>query len=842
MTRGIVVRGFFAIVIACLFPLCCPAEDTQAPPGRVLAADTFRHYCDEFNAEDEELVTQYVANASAWDFLKDNIPLFTCPDKEMEKTYYFRWWTFRKHIKETPDGMVITEFLPKVPWAGKHNTISCAAGHHFREGRWLHDPRFLDDYARFWFQKGGAPRTYSFWAADALYNYFLVTGDARLMTSLLPDLVANFDAWRDHLVEQDGQPFLYWQTDGADGGEISNGGSGIRPTINSYMYGDARALADFAARFPLPDQPDMAARFQREAERIRAETLKHLWNPGMAFFEVMPEAGKPLSGVRESYGYTPWYFHLPPAGQGYEEAWRQLMDPHGFQAPFGPTTCEQRLASFRVSYEGHECQWNGPSWPYATSVVLTALANVLNDYQQDVISREDYFQTLRGYALSHRIKRDDGRIIPWIDENLNPFTGEWLARARLKTWENGHWAREKGGKERGKDYNHSTFCDLIINGVVGLRPRADDVLEINPLVPSGTWEYFCLDNVLYHGHVLTILYDKTGQQFDKGTGFHVWADGIEIATAQEPSKVTATLPPRNEERNTAAGWEKYPGNPVLGGRLGTCFDIAVLKEDGRFRMWFSWRPKESIALAESNDGIHWSDPVIVLAPNPDSGWEDGINRPTVLKRDGVYHMWYTGQAHDQSRIGYATSNDGRNWKRMSPKPVLAPGQPWEKAALMCPHVLWDETQGLFRMWYSGGGQYEPDAIGYASSRDGLTWMRHAENPVFQPDPNIAWENNRVTACQVVRHGDWHIMFYIGFRDIDHAQIGIARSRDGISHWQRLAANPIIQPGHNQWDADACYKPYAILDDGRWMLWFNGRAGRVEQIGLAIHPGEDLGFP
>ena len=56
------------------------------------------------------------------------------------------------------------------------------------------------------------------------------------------------------------------------------------------------------------------------------------------------------------------------------------MDPQGFQAPFGPTTAERRHPGFAVSYEGHECQWNGPSWPFATSVTLTALANVLNDY------------------------------------------------------------------------------------------------------------------------------------------------------------------------------------------------------------------------------------------------------------------------------------------------------------------------------------------------------------------------------------------------------------------------------------------------------------------------------
>jgi hypothetical protein len=38
-----------------------------------------------------------------------------------------------------------------------------------------------------------------------------------------------------------------------------------------------------------------------------------------------------------------------------------------------------------------------------------------------------------------------------------------------------------------------------------------------------------------------------------------------------------------------------------------------------------------------------------------------------------------------------------------------------------------------------------------------------------------------------------------------------------------------------------YKPFAVLDGTRWLLWYNGRRGGVEQIGLATHQGEDLGF-
>ena len=293
---------------------------------------------------------------------------------------------------------------------------------------------------------------------------------------------------------------------------------------------------------------------------------------------------------------------------------------------------------------------------------------------------------------------------------------------------------------------------------------------------------------------------------------------------------------------TSGGWKKFASNPVMGGKYGTCFDISVLRENNTYRMWLSWRPKESLALVESEDGIHWSEPPhIVLGPRPESGWEDGINRPVVLKRGDGYHLWYTGQAKGHSWIGYATSADGVTWKRMSDKPVLSPEKPWEKVAVMCPHVLWDAEMKLFRMWYSGGEQGEPNAIGYATSPDGLTWKKHEANPVFIPDPKSSWEKHKVTACQVEKRGDWHVMFYIGFRDEEHAQIGIARSRDGITNWQRHPANPIVRPGENKWDHDACYKPYAIFDGTKWLLWYNGRHGGLEQIGGAIHEGEDLGF-
>ena len=74
-------------------------------------------------------------------------------------------------------------------------------------------------------------RSYSFWAADAMWARYLVTADKQHVTDLLADLVNNYKAWEKMRLAPDG---LFWQIDDRDGMEVSIGGSGKRATINSY--------------------------------------------------------------------------------------------------------------------------------------------------------------------------------------------------------------------------------------------------------------------------------------------------------------------------------------------------------------------------------------------------------------------------------------------------------------------------------------------------------------------------------------------------------------------------------------------------------------------------------
>jgi len=383
---------------------------------------------------------------------------------------------------------------------------------------------------------------------------------------LLPDLVANYEAWEKTNRDPGG---LFWQVDDRDGMEVSIGGSGYRATINSYQFGDAVAIAQIAE---LAGQPGLAQTYREKAADIKRLVQETLWDHEAQFFKVLPRGeNRALASVREQHGFTPWYFNLPDPPHA--AAWKQIMDPQGFFAPFGPTTAEQRHPQFALSYQGHECQWNGPSWPYSTAVTLTALANLLNGPPQDAISARDYFALLKIYAGTHRLKLDDGRVVPWIDENLNPTNGDWISRTRLKSWKSGAWDQGKGGEERGKDYNHSTFCDLVISGLIGLRPRADNSVEVNPLAPA-SWDYFRLDRIPYHNRFLTILYDRTDSRYGRGKGVRVFVDGKEIASAERPARILGQLPPP-VAAETAGGWQKFSGNPVMGGKYGTCFDVSV---------------------------------------------------------------------------------------------------------------------------------------------------------------------------------------------------------------------------------------------------------------------------
>jgi hypothetical protein len=530
-----------AFVLSLLPATALAQNAATSEPFTILHAANYRHYVVQFAADELEATGQQPADE--WPWMEANIPLFDSSNKQFEEMYYFRWYAWQKHLVSTPRGFIITEWLPKPAEPdGFYGALPDAAPFHLGEARWLRNPRIAEDYARMWAEPGADPRKYSFPWAESVRQVTLVTGDTKLGKDLLVDLIANYKAWE--ATNLDRSVGLFWSIDTRDAMEKSISGDGYRPTLNSYMLADARAIADFARA---AGNTAITSDYTAKGDELERLIETKLWNPKDRFYEVVSPAadsgirkekrfkdpGTQLqcAGVRELIGYTPWQFYIPTSS--HDVVWKQLFDPQGFAGKYGPTTAERRSPRFRFASDD-QCTWNGPSWPYATTQMLLALANLLNGPSQPYIGPQQYYRLFSNYVLSQHIKLPSGRVIDWIDEDLDADTDEWIAKDMLI-------AKHKQ-VGRGNYYNHSGFADPLITGLIGLRPRADNKVVIHPLLPAGAWTYFAVDGLPYHGHLLAIVFDETGEHYRRGRGLMLFVDGKKLASRATFGLLEAYLP------------------------------------------------------------------------------------------------------------------------------------------------------------------------------------------------------------------------------------------------------------------------------------------------------------
>ncbi len=71
--------------------------------------------------------------------------------------------------------------------------------------------------------------------------------------------------------------------------------------------------------------------------------------------------------------------------------------------------------------------------------------------------------------------------------------------------------------ERGKDYNHSTFCDLVLSGLLGIEKK-DGILHSSPLIPDD-WDFFFVTNLPNGGRV---IFDRDGTHYGYGRGLLIF--------------------------------------------------------------------------------------------------------------------------------------------------------------------------------------------------------------------------------------------------------------------------------------------------------------------------------
>ncbi|MCQ2432374.1 MAG: hypothetical protein MJ175_07210 [Clostridia bacterium] len=493
-------------------------------------------YFEKFHNEHEELYQNAISDKEAIAWLPGQIPLFSCDDKQVEETYYFRFWTFRKHLRTTPEGWVITEFLPQVGWSGKYNTIACPVGHHITEGRWLHDKSIIKDDIRAFLQPDRLEDclAYTNTLIPCACAYCIDYGDKPFAEEIFAGLEQYYQALRTRHKTKYG---LYWSHDNRDGMEYSISGDGLRPTINSYMYGAAKGMAALCSMLG----NSKGAEYEAEAKELRQLIRKYLWDDADGFYKTVPMADvtgeadfsrtDDARNAKEEIGFIPWcYEGLTTPEQ--DHAYALLDDPAHFNAPYSITTADMAHKGFMTCTVRHECLWDGPVWPYATSQTLTGLYTLLGTRGSNVIDAQSYMKHLHTYAASQHLYKD-GRVINWIDENQEPFTGQWIARDLILL---DHTYKGKFAKERGADYNHSTFCDLVLSGACGIR-ITDGKLTVRPLA-NGTWRYFAVEGISVGNDSYSVYFDADGTKYGFGAQLTVMKNGTVTARGNDTISIS----------------------------------------------------------------------------------------------------------------------------------------------------------------------------------------------------------------------------------------------------------------------------------------------------------------
>jgi len=571
----------------------------------------------------QSMADHYFGADAAW-FLQ-NIPFFEIDDPEIEQVYYYRWMLYRGHIREIgSQGTTVTEFLDNVSWARQPYTdLNDSASFHLMEGRWLRDPRVVNDLIDHLYSGGGNDRHFSESIAAATEGVTLVTGDSSAALRHLDTMQHVYNLWDDHF---DRVRNLYWIEPLHDATEYTiasidasgagftdhpsldrnrngfSGGEAYRPSINSYQFANAMAIARLSA---LAGKPDVSADYTARAERIRTAVLDQLWNPVFHHFTDRFQRSTPFVHVgdfirgRELVGYVPYTFELPPRDSvstaRYSSSWRHVLSPSELAGPHGLRTVEPTYPRYMKQYRYDditgqpECQWNGPSWPFQTSQTLTGLANVLNDYQQSDITAEDYLRLLRQYTHQHFLSLDHLDL----QEDYDADTGKPIV-----------------GLPRSHHYNHSTYIDLVLSGLLGVRARSDGILELNPLLPfkaaAGERDirFFAVQDVPYHGRQIGIFYDREGTRYNFGRGIAIFIDGT-LAYGPSPlSHIRVKLPALLEGQNLPSPRRvDLAVNPGVAGSptatASSTLGLTKIDEAIDGRMWFfpenanGWSPVQS---------------------------------------------------------------------------------------------------------------------------------------------------------------------------------------------------------------------------------------------------------
>ena len=219
-----------------------------------------------------------------------------------------------------------------------------------------------------------------------------------------------------------------------------------------------------------------------------------------------------------------------------------------------------------------------------------------------------------------------------------------------------------------------------------------------------------------------------------------------------------------------------------------------------------------------------SGPNPVFSARGEGHWDVKIReRGFILKEGAGWHMWFTG--YDGTRpglkmLGYASSRDGVKWARHARNPIYKAD--WVEDMMVV------KQGAVYFMFAEGRG----DAAQLLVSTDGIGWTHRGAIDVRLTSGRRIPEGPYGTPTGYYENGTWYL-----FYERRDAGIWLATSQDMLT-WTNTSDLPVLKPGPGLYDRDFVALNQVIRYKGRYYASYHGAARGEEtptlwSSGLAV---------
>lgn len=486
-----------------------------------------------------------------------DVPYIDVPDPALEKAIVYRWWGERYNSLDANAPGYVYQYPTTVEGSNLYqNAIALTQPMHLQDTKWLRTPYLpygqilnigeLSGSSAFLDSPGHTSwnNHYSQYIGTAGLEAYKVHGGGKEIARKFAGYFEGDGVGQLEHYDGNGNKLIAYDTNfmpGNDADAISfgfpkaNAGAPGARTIerpeSAYVWGAfdaARQLYQIAGAGQ-SKVDEMAA----DADGMRDAILNRLWSPDMRMFlagtsygatsaassngtpNPLPASARDLIPAKESNLYDVYAENLIPFDQ-----WQKYVDgfrflTYGDNFPIFPfyTANQYDRAAYGI---GGSNNFSNINFTVQYRGVRSALRHY--DPEQKYITPE--------YAK---------RLLDWMAWSIYPGA-DLRVPNQAEYYSNWNPTTKTYNRNNPNHVMLGNMNYIFVEDMAGLQPRSDDKIELSPI--KFGYDHFMANNLSYHGHDLTIVWDPDGSRYGLGAGYSLFVDGERKASTDKLGKLT----------------------------------------------------------------------------------------------------------------------------------------------------------------------------------------------------------------------------------------------------------------------------------------------------------------